>query len=183
MAKTKTSSARTRAAVRETPRETELRHPVACTHCGDVGHCWMCWLFKSLIVLFSAFLVLWIGFYMGMLATRGNRTPLDPALEHLLRYRKVCASSSMTMSNDMSKASMERMLGNMTSTLADKDGDAFDKEFALQMTIHHQGAVEMAKLALEKSKRSEVKDLAQSIIDSQSKEIETMKNWLSAWSK
>src|SRR3989344_4156676 len=39
----------------------------------------------------------------------------------------------------------------------------------------------MAKLALQKAKRTEVITLAQNIIDSQSKEIEQMKAWYKDW--
>mgnify|MGYP003453340839 FL=1 len=46
-----------------------------------------------------------------------------------------------------------------------------DKHFIEQMIPHHDGAVAMAKLALEKSKRPEIKTLATAIIESQTKEI------------
>lgn len=56
-----------------------------------------------------------------------------------------------------------------------------DKHFIEQMIPHHDGAVEMAKLALEKSKRSEIKTLATAIISDQTKEIGDMKVWYKAW--
>ena len=56
-----------------------------------------------------------------------------------------------------------------------------DKHFIEQMIPHHDGAVAMAKLALEKSKRSEIKTLATAIIAGQTKEIEDMTGWYKNW--
>ncbi len=56
-----------------------------------------------------------------------------------------------------------------------------DQHFIERMIPHHQDAIEMAKLALEKSKKSEVKKLAGDIIKSQTGEIETMKKWYKEW--
>jgi len=76
---------------------------------------------------------------------------------------------------------MESAMSSMTMSLMNKTGDAFDREFLLQMTLHHEGALEMAKLALAQSQREEVKEFAQSIIDAQGKEIDQMKAWQAAW--
>lgn len=56
-----------------------------------------------------------------------------------------------------------------------------DRHFIEQMIPHHEGAVAMAKLALEKSKRTEIKSLATAIIDGQTKEIDDMKVWYKSW--
>ena len=56
-----------------------------------------------------------------------------------------------------------------------------DSHFIEQMIPHHEDAITMAKLALEKAKREEIKTLAQNIIDSQSKEIDQMKSWYKDW--
>ena len=56
-----------------------------------------------------------------------------------------------------------------------------DKHFIEQMIPHHDGAVAMAKLALEKSKRSEIKTLANAIIEGQTKEITDMTGWYKSW--
>ena len=50
-----------------------------------------------------------------------------------------------------------------------------DKHFIEQMIPHHDGAVAMAKLALEKSNRPEIKTLANAIIEGQTKEIQDMR--------
>ncbi|MEH2058251.1 MAG: DUF305 domain-containing protein [Nostoc sp.] len=57
----------------------------------------------------------------------------------------------------------------------------FDLRFIDAMIPHHQGAVEMAKEAQQKSKRPEIKNLADNIIKSQNQEITQMKQWRQAW--
>lgn len=57
----------------------------------------------------------------------------------------------------------------------------YDLRFIDSMLMHHQGAVVMAKKALEKSKRPEIKQLANNIIQAQNKEINQMKEWRKAW--
>ncbi|KYC37527.1 DUF305 domain-containing protein [Scytonema hofmannii PCC 7110] len=59
----------------------------------------------------------------------------------------------------------------------------FDLRFMNAMIVHHEGAVEMAKDALNKSKRREIKQLAAEIIASQQKEIDQMSQWRQAWYK
>lgn len=62
-----------------------------------------------------------------------------------------------------------------------QNSDVMDAHFIEQMIPHHEDAIAMAKLAQEKTQRSEVKELAQNIIDSQSKEIVQMKAWYKEW--
>jgi uncharacterized protein (DUF305 family) len=70
--------------------------------------------------------------------------------------------------------------GAMDMSLGPKDAD-FDLRFIDGMTPHHEGAVTMAQEALQKSQRPEIKQLAQSIIDAQEKEIAQMKEWRKTW--
>ena len=69
---------------------------------------------------------------------------------------------------------------NMVIDLGAADAN-YDLRFIDAMTMHHQGAVVMAKEALEKSKRPEIKQLANNIIKAQNKEIAQMKQWRTAW--
>ena len=55
-----------------------------------------------------------------------------------------------------------------------------DKNFLENMIPHHQSAVDMAKMALKKALRPELKKFAQSVIDVQSKEIAQYQTWLKA---
>lgn len=60
-------------------------------------------------------------------------------------------------------------------------GEAYDKMFLSNMIIHHQGAVDMAKLALVNAQRQELKDMANDIISAQTKEISNMQSWQTDW--
>lgn len=53
-----------------------------------------------------------------------------------------------------------------------------DVDFRTHMIPHHQGAVEMAKVALKHAEAPETKRMAQKIIDDQEKEIAEMQDWL-----
>ncbi|MEK7140667.1 MAG: DUF305 domain-containing protein [Patescibacteria group bacterium] len=56
-----------------------------------------------------------------------------------------------------------------------------DEHFIEQMVPHHDGAIAMAKLALQKAKRPEIKTLAQNITSAQEKEIREMQSWYKSW--
>lgn len=64
-----------------------------------------------------------------------------------------------------------------SQSLTDKIGAEFDKAFIVVMTEHHNKAIEMAKLAKEKSNRREILDLADNIISAQTNENDQMKSW------
>jgi len=57
----------------------------------------------------------------------------------------------------------------------------FDREFIRQMVPHHQMGIMMAQMVLRGSERPEVRELARSIIDTQSAEIEQMREWYRDW--
>jgi uncharacterized protein (DUF305 family) len=71
---------------------------------------------------------------------------------------------------DAHKKMMEDMMA-MKST-----GDP-DKDFAMMMVPHHQGAIDMAEVQLKYGKDPQLKKMAQEIIDAQKKEIEEFKKW------
>lgn len=77
--------------------------------------------------------------------------------------------------------SMSDMMTSMNAELKGKTGDAFDQAFISEMIVHHQGAVEMAQLALTNANHKEIKDLANAIITAQNKEIVEMKIWQKSW--
>jgi uncharacterized protein (DUF305 family) len=80
----------------------------------------------------------------------------------------------------MSQSQMQDMM--MKGDLGAADAQ-FDLRFINAMIPHHEGAVVMAKDALSKSKRPQIKKLAQEIISSQQKEIDQMRQWRKAWYK
>ena len=75
-------------------------------------------------------------------------------------------------------------MGMMTdaemTSLEGSSGTAFDRQFLTMMTGHHNGAIDMAKIQLEKGKFEPAKQLATSIVDSQQKEVAEMKSILAA---
>lgn len=72
-------------------------------------------------------------------------------------------------------------MGQMTDSLKGRQGDDFDKAFITGMIEHHQGAVEMAKLAQGSAGHEEIKKLSQGIIFAQESEIAEMKRWQVEW--
>lgn len=57
----------------------------------------------------------------------------------------------------------------------------FDQQFIDMMVPHHQSAVEMATIAVDRAERPEIRDLAASIIQSQAEEIGRMQAWRQDW--
>jgi uncharacterized protein (DUF305 family) len=56
-----------------------------------------------------------------------------------------------------------------------------EQHFIQMMISHHQGAMDMANLALSKAKHPEIKKLASAIKTDQNREIEQMKAWYKQW--
>ncbi|MCW6050949.1 DUF305 domain-containing protein [Lyngbya sp. CCAP 1446/10] len=69
---------------------------------------------------------------------------------------------------------------NMSMDLGPADAN-YDLRFIDGMTVHHQGAINMAKDVLNKSKRPEIKKLANNMIAAQNREINQMKQWRKNW--
>jgi uncharacterized protein (DUF305 family)/uncharacterized membrane protein len=76
--------------------------------------------------------------------------------------------TSGTTNGMMEDGMMEQMMG----------GDTADAMFLRMMIPHHQDAIDMSEEALERAEHPEVKELAQTIIDEQSAEIELMQGYL-----
>jgi uncharacterized protein (DUF305 family) len=69
---------------------------------------------------------------------------------------------------------------SMATDLGPANAD-YDKRFIDAMIPHHESAVDMAQDALNKSKREEVRNMSQAIIDAQTSEINQLKSWRQNW--
>lgn len=76
---------------------------------------------------------------------------------------------------------MMKMMGMRANKNTSQMMRNIDAHFIEQMIPHHEDAITMAKLALTGARKQEVKELAESIIDSQGKEITQMKEWYKEW--
>ena len=89
--------------------------------------------------------------------------------------------STVTMQPVSSMPASHTSTTSMVDDLKGKSGDALDIAFLDGMVVHHQQAIDMANIILERTKRPEIKQMAQDIISVQTKEVETIKGWLKAW--
>lgn len=62
-----------------------------------------------------------------------------------------------------------------------EDAEEFDRAFIDMMIRHHQGAIRMAHVELARGADGELKELAQAIVDAQTKEIDDMNSWRMDW--
>lgn len=77
-------------------------------------------------------------------------------------------------------ASMMNMQQRMDAVKASGDTDY---DFAVMMRIHHQGAVDMAQMELDKGKDPQLQAMAKEIIAAQKKEIAQFDQWIEQYEK
>jgi uncharacterized protein (DUF305 family) len=77
--------------------------------------------------------------------------------------------------SQMDHGSMDMGSGAMARQMVMDDGKYSDEAFIDAMVPHHQGAIEMAEVALQNAKHQEIKQLSRNIISSQQAEIEELK--------
>ena len=70
----------------------------------------------------------------------------------------------------MQKAHAEMEAMNMSGDM--------DRDFAMMMRSHHQGAIDMAKIELANGKDQQIKKMAQKMIADQTKEITMLDKWM-----
>jgi uncharacterized protein (DUF305 family) len=79
----------------------------------------------------------------------------------------------------------ELMIGDRMNMRDDveqlRSAEPFDQAFIDAMILHHQSAIDAAQGALMRSSRGEIQQLAEAIIDAQSREIEQLRQWRADW--
>lgn len=73
-------------------------------------------------------------------------------------------------------ATMHTDMGSMIDAMA--AGTDPDRAFLAEMIRHHQGAIDMAQVALERAEHEELRDLARDIILAQAEEVHRYRTWL-----
>lgn len=120
------------------------------------------------------------------MADIANAQGKDPEVKQLagqmkMDQQKEIASFDSVLNADVKGDSSEKFINAFKASIKAMDHGAYkqeasiDKEFLQLMIPHHQGAIDMAKAYLPYSKNPRLKKIAQNILSSQQKEIETMK--------
>jgi uncharacterized protein (DUF305 family) len=78
--------------------------------------------------------------------------------------------------SNMDHGSMGMGTEGMAQQMVMENGKYSDKAFIDAMVPHHQGAIEMAKVALKNAEHEEIKELSRNIVSSQQAEIEELKS-------
>jgi hypothetical protein len=87
-----------------------------------------------------------------------------------------------TNDDHMNTTTMNDSMMNMTSGMQGKTGKELEKAFLTEMIVHHQGAIDMAKLLLQdKTISPELMKFANGIISAQQPEINQMNEWLNKY--
>ncbi|WP_179076400.1 DUF305 domain-containing protein [Nostoc sp. C057] len=117
---------------------------------------------------------------IGLLTACSTTTSRNQASNTTTTATDTSDKQPMNHDGSMMNHGSGTMNHNMSMDLGSADAN-YDLRFIDAMTPHHQGAVEMANVAQQKSKRPELKKLASEIIKDQDKEIAQLKQWRTAW--
>jgi len=121
-------------------------------------------------------------------AVRNKRITI--ALLALFSVLVIAATYSIANSSLFAAAEPAATTSSVTSTeetpglygkYAALKGQAFDEQYIAGMFAHHEGAVNMSEKALAFSGKQEIKDLANDIVQSQSREMAMLLDWQEAW--
>lgn len=126
-------------------------------------------------------LVISLGFNLYQFTTnKSSNTIPNQQMSNMGSMHKMPDGSMMSNGGmQMNNGDMGSMMMDMTAGMKGKTGTTLEKVFLEEMIVHHQGAVDMAKLLLQdKTIKPELRDFANKIISAQNPEIEQMKSWL-----
>ncbi len=125
---------------------------------------------KNIHLLIIGIITLILGLVLGYFLGTGK---MDyPMMSGITDTSSHMMGNSHEMGNTMT---------NMTAGLEGKSGEEFEKAFIDEMIVHHEGAVDMAEMLLQKTKRPELVKLGNDIINAQTSEIEMMREWRQTW--
>lgn len=120
---------------------------------------------KNIIVIIGGIVLFLAGFWFA-----GMTQDKPSQMGHMM-------PDGTYMKGDMMHGSMDMM----TQALENATDNEFDGVFLREMIVHHEGAVDMARMVLVRSNNETLKSFAQSIIDAQTSEIDQMKKWEMEW--
>ena len=118
----------------------------------------------------AALLVTVSALYLLGVSQAQNSQPMSPSARMPISHMQKGSAGSGDM-----KQSMMRGMDSMKNM--QMSGDT-DRDFAMMMKIHHQGAVDMAQMEWAHGKSAAMKDMARKIIAAQKKEIAQFDRWL-----
>jgi len=107
--------------------------------------------------------------------------PLLFAIIGFLMGGLVVSIAATQLDEDNSASGAEMTMSQMSAGLTGKSGDDFDAAFLSAMIEHHEGAIEMAKLAGTRAEHQQIRKLAQEVIGAQEGEITQMRQWQQEW--
>lgn len=106
-------------------------------------------------------------------AARAVKAAQEPEIEQMTSWLREWYDTDVDAA---SAAPMDAAMGGMMTTTA--AGSDPDTAFLLEMVRHHQGAIDMAQLALERATRPELRALARDVIVTQADEVHQYQVWL-----
>ncbi len=131
-------------------------------------------------VIVAAFVGLSLAACSSGTSSRAAEAPNSSAASPVASMDQSSMGQSTMGGMDHSSGSSMSMGDHMGMDLGPADAE-YDLRFVDAMIPHHEGAVVMARDALQKSRRPEIKKLAQDIIAAQDREIRQMKQWRKTW--
>lgn len=96
-------------------------------------------------------------------------------------YSLVALLTASTITVSLTNTTKAQQNQSQAASSAIGKSTEVDKSFIEMMILHHQGAVEMAQMAVKKAKTPEVQKLAKSIVKEQKQEIGQMRTWYKQW--
>lgn len=118
---------------------------------------------------------------MANMTTAASTTAMAAMTTPAAGATTTAAGSSMSGMDNGSGTMTPAANDPMTDSLKNLAGQAFETTFMQEMIVHHQSAIDMAKLVLTNTKRPELIKLSQDIITAQTGEISDMTGWLASW--